>query len=663
MERTTIQDRQERARVFWLVALLVLILTPIPGLTVAIAGVWRGWLGSDLLALAAVPLAVAWWLAWGSLGLGHCRYRALREEEDRFLLEQRKRQSASVFEGEDEYLHRYERARVKFERFGPGVMLFGTVALLIGLLVGFWLSWEGRTATGAMLAATRVAAPGPAAFMALLMAMATMFGGVFCIGQSRETECRWLRAVGAWLMLAALICALASVALICRYLELPDWDRQGRMIGGIGLLLLALELLGNFIVEFYRPRTREVRPIFESRLLALFTEPGGVMRNVADTLDYQFGFKASGTWAYQVSERALIPLVLFWAITLWLLTTIVEVGYGEEGVRERFGVAQLDEPPLGPGIYLKLPWPGERIACYPVGELREIVVGSQVQSSGAGSSVNANAVVLWTVSHYDREARYLVATKPTPGGAGTPGGVKAALVEDVPVSFLSAMLPIQYRINEVRKFAYRHQDAVATLQALADREVANLLASADLLQVMSTGRAEVTRELARRLQAAADRADLGIEVVEVNFHDAHPPVEQVAPSFQAVVGAQEEQEATILAARSYERQVLPGARGEASRQLGLAQSEADRAVKVAAAEVGRFGQQVLAYRAMPAMFILRSYLEFLEQDCLTARKFIVPDSKRDEVFILNLEEKARLDLLSTDLADLREEAKPTPKPQ
>jgi len=448
--------------------------------------------------------------------------------------------------------------------------------------------------------------------------------------------------------------------LIGRHLELPDWDRPVRNIAYLVLLILAAELIIGFIIEFYRPRTREERPIFESRLLALFTEPGGVVRNVAGTLDYQFGFQASSTWIYQFAERAVVPLLLAWAISLWLLTAIAEVGYGEVGVRERFGRALLDRPPLPPGLYLKLPWPGERIARYPVGELREISIGSQVSEATVQPGQSAplevrgknTEVVLWTVSHYAKESRYLVATDPSPKV-----GEDSVSGEDVPVSFLSALLPVQYRIRDVIAFAYRHHDAPATLRALAEREVADYLASADLLKVMSTGRGEATRILAANLQAAADAIGLGVEIVYVNLHDAHPPVEKVAPSFQEVVGAREEKESEILRARSYEQKILPETRGEANRLVASAEAYASRTVKVSEAEAERFQQQALAYRIMPEMYLLRCQLEFLEKDCAALRKFLVPAARRDEVFVLNLEEKVRLDLLSTDLSDLREEKK------
>ncbi len=49
-----------------------------------------------------------------------------------------------------------------------------------------------------------------------------------------------------------------------------------------------------FIFKLYRPRRtgREARAPYESRLLGLLSMPKGILRSTAETLDYQFGFKA-----------------------------------------------------------------------------------------------------------------------------------------------------------------------------------------------------------------------------------------------------------------------------------------------------------------------------------------------------------------------------------
>jgi hypothetical protein len=46
-------------------------------------------------------------------------------------------------------------------------------------------------------------------------------------------------------------------------------------------------------------------------------------------------------------------------------------------------------------------------------------------------------------------------------------------------------------------------------------------------------------------------------------------------------------------------------------------------------------------------------MNFLENDCKNIRKYIVPASSKNDVYIINLEEKRRLDLI--DINDLKDE--------
>ena len=76
------------------------------------------------------------------------------------------------------------------------------------------------------------------------------------------------------------------------------------------LIILCAEFVFNFISEFYRPRTQlEDRPVHESRILAVFIDPGSIAKNVANMLDYQFGFKVSGTWMYQKFCQVALPAI------------------------------------------------------------------------------------------------------------------------------------------------------------------------------------------------------------------------------------------------------------------------------------------------------------------------------------------------------------------
>ena len=235
--------------------------------------------------------------------------------------------------------------------------------------------------------------------------------GAFFVGQSRSKSFRWLRPVGAWLLagFGVMFCAMIASLFTHNGMTRID-DLIARVIFWI-FAVLGAEFVASFVIEFYRPRTlKEQRPIFESRLLALFTEPGGVMRNIASALDYQFGFKVSGTWLYSFLERSFFPLVLVWAVILWGFTMIHEVGPSEVGVRETFGRV-TEEKLLEPGIYWTLPWPMGTVKRFSCTEIQQVVVGElhdEKGDDGQPSKKAADSVVLWTNPHGGDDNNFLV---------------------------------------------------------------------------------------------------------------------------------------------------------------------------------------------------------------------------------------------------------------
>ena len=59
----------------------------------------------------------------------------------------------------------------------------------------------------------------------------------------------------------------------------------------------------------------------------------------------------------------------------------------------------------------------------------------------------------------------------------------------------------------------------------------------------------------------------------------------------------------------------------------------------------------MAFKKQPELFRLRTYLDFLENDCMDLRKFIISSKINSQIYELNMEEKPRLDLL--DGADIQ----------
>jgi regulator of protease activity HflC (stomatin/prohibitin superfamily) len=251
--------------------------------------------------------------------------------------------------------------------------------------------------------------------------------------------------------------------------------------------------------------------------------------------------------------------------------------------------------------------------------------------------------VLWTKKHYKEEFNLMVATReePTSSSSTNEAGRKIA-----PVNLLSASIPVQFQITNLADYAYNHEDGPKLLEDIANREVVRFLVSADLFEIMSSGRLKAAEELRNRIQKEANDLELGANILFVGLQDIHPPV-KVAPSFETNNAVIQEKEAKILKAEADAVRTNALAQGESARRVHQAEAYQVRRVTGAAAQAAQFTNQLAAYQASPAVFSERAYLQALARGGANARKYILTTTNVSQIIQLNLEQKLRPDLMDT----------------
>jgi regulator of protease activity HflC (stomatin/prohibitin superfamily)/putative Mn2+ efflux pump MntP len=611
------------------------IITAIGSLIIAITiGATGKMGGTDIYSLAVFPYIMAVIFSVAAAIYGIMNTGAAREQEEKSLLQKRK--EGQAFDADEDVRFTTGRSFENYKKYTPYFLAALGALLTIVIMLMFLRQWSIRPPESKIIPAN----PQNSAFVSVIFMAISIFSGAFCIGQSRSKAFRWLRPVGAWLIAGFIVSLLAMAAALGHKFGYPGLDKYLRNITLVLFCLLGIEFLISFITEFYRPRTlEEPRPIFESRLLSLFTEPGGVMRNIADTLDYQFGFKVSGSWIYNFAEKSLFKAIIVWLFILWASSMVSEVGPNQLGIKEAFG-KKVNDQPLTSGVYFTLPWPFGEIKRYSCSELQTVYVGPGMLDNDGHES----EMVLWTKAHYKTESNYLVATK----SAGD-SDAKAT-----PVSFMGISMPINYIIREKELFnyAYNFKDPKVIIKNIGEQQTVKYLASVSMIDFMGVDREKSADELKELIQAATDKINLGVEIVSVNLHDAHPPIKEVAPQYQKVYGAKEQMNAAILAAKAYEIRSLAMAQTEKLKLIEVANSYRHDRIKIAEAESKRFDKQLQAYKVMPELYMLRSYLKFLEMNSHKIRKYIISADMPYNVYELNLEKKTRLDLIDVNLGDL-----------
>ncbi len=630
---------------------------------------------------SAAALAAAWFylggvLIWIPLILIHQLRGQVAAEalETERLKEDRQRAGAgSIFElDQEEFLVAQRRLTWMYRWVLPGFVLSIVAYLLLADYQPAWRVGLGvrdpkwRPVDHASLSIWFVAG---IAFVAFLFSR-------YVSGMARETDNRLLRSGAVYLFGNAMIGLLLAACLALVAIRFPLPEHILAVVIRYLSILLALEFLINFVLDFYRPRLPGIayRPAFESRLIGLISEPGDIAKSIADAVNYQFGFEVSTTWFYKMIERAVIPLAALSIVILVLMSSVVLVDAGEQAVIERFGRRRTQEP-LTAGLVFKLPWPIDRVRKADVGQVRTMVIGDVHDGGKDPPADDGDRVLTWTTEH--RDIPYVEVLVATALGEDRQGAV--------PVNILWVSMPVQYRVKSdpegFADYLYRYDDPELMLRELAYRQLVMEAVNFDYEGIMGAKRAETSAQLHRGIQEKCDQLGLGIELVSVGLEDVHPPTEgDVAKKFQELAMAEQEmnlleQKALIdkirqlsavsadpqLAESIYRmgqqmdqlagqdgparqaldqqiREALDDVGGAAGQRLQEARATAVREVAQAAAKANTFKLELSAFEAAPRLYKMRKVLNTLSGELDNVRKYVVMYDRDQTQLIIELRE-------------------------
>jgi regulator of protease activity HflC (stomatin/prohibitin superfamily) len=363
----------------------------------------------------------------------------------------------------------------------------------------------------------------------------------------------------------------------------------------------------------------------------------------AQALDYQFGFKVSETWFFQLLQKSLPALLLAQLAVLLLSTCVVFVEPGEQAVLERFGRLLGERSILNPGAHFKWPWPMDKVYRYRTDQIQTFDVGFTPEAQG-----EETRTIVWNVAHAGiKEITFLVGNRES-AMVTNQSAEAGSLLKAPPVSLIDISIPVQFQITNVLDWAYRNADQTNLLGDLATREVAHYLAGVDLNSVLSRTRLEAAWELRQRIQAEADQNGLGVKIIFVGVQDIHPPV-SVAGDYEQVVAAGQQMIAATNAAVADAIQTNALAGAAAFSAVAGAEATRQQIELSAYARADLFTNQLAAYQAAPAVYRQRAYFRMFPEATANARKYILLATNTHDVMIFDLEDKIREDLLNLNV--------------
>ncbi len=475
------------------------------------------------------------------------RLEALEEDE---LASSRGAETASMFEMEADELHvAARRLRLMHKWLMPIGSLF--LALLLGLLA-WWMFRFMQNLTGDVEIATdfdMTENKGWAISICLGISVTTFIFSRFVAGMSKQPAWQNLRGGAGYMVGTAILCLAVAVGIGFRFFD------NERVIVTIGfaipifMLVIAAEIVLNFILNLYRPRIPgEVpRPAFDSKMLSLFAAPDNLVRSMNEAVNYQFGFDVTSTWGYQLLLRSVTWLLVIGVATLVLLNTMVVVEPHQQAVKLAGGAIVGDVHDSG--IMWKLPWPLQSAEVHDVHRIQTLALtpkrlrlSQPLRSHGDSSEIS-----LWTeslqgktdtemvpfivgASRLSLDEGYLEDLAPVEGDV-------AVISEDASnrYSLLVAEMELEYRINadgglkdyllfasDSRGRRSRLDERERTLKALALSEINTHLSRVSLDEALALGDVSLAEQLKAKIQESYDAHATGVEVVAVNLPMMRP---------------------------------------------------------------------------------------------------------------------------------------------
>ena len=288
-------------------------------------------------------------------------------------------------------------------------------------------------------------------------------------------------------------------------------------------------------------------------------------------------------------------LLIGLAVVVWLASGFYIIDAGERGVVLRFG--KFAETTM-PGPRWHLPYPVETV---------EVVNVEQVRTVEVGYKGNVKSKVL-----------------------------NEALMLTDDENIVDLQFSVQYLLKDPEDYLFTNRHPDEAVKHAAETAMREIVGKSKMDYVLYEGRADIAVRATQLMQGILDRYKTGIQISKLNMQNAQPP-EQVQAAFDDAVKAGQDRERFKNEGQSYANDVIPKARGVASRLLEEAQGYKERVVAQSEGEASRFKQVLVEYSKSPQVTRERLYQDTMQQVLSNTTKVMVDDKQGGNLLYLPLD--------------------------
>ncbi len=290
----------------------------------------------------------------------------------------------------------------------------------------------------------------------------------------------------------------------------------------------------------------------------------------------------------------ILPIIAVIAV-IWLGSGFYIVDQGSLGVVQRFGKF-IDTTEPGPRWHL--PFPLERVDVVNMEQVRRLEVGYRSNGEGTGSKTKQP---------------------------------KEALMLTEDENIIDLQFAVQYNLKNAKDYLFNNRDTDNAVMSAAETAIREVVGKNKLDDLLQKG----LQDTSERMQAILDSYKTGVKIISVSLQSAQPP-EQVQEAFEDVNRANQDNQRQINEGQAYANDVIPKARGTASRLIAESAGYKLKIENEAKGNASRFDQILTQYNNAPEVTRQRLFLDAQEQILSSVSKVVV-DQKAGSMLYLPLD--------------------------
>lgn len=276
-----------------------------------------------------------------------------------------------------------------------------------------------------------------------------------------------------------------------------------------------------------------------------------------------------------------IGLLLGLIAVIWLASGFYIVDASQRGIVLQFG--KFKET-TDPGLRWRLPWPIESNEVVNLSGVRTIEIGYR--------GTEKNKVP------------------------------KEALMLTDDENIVSVEFAVQYLLKDPMDYVFKNRYPDDTVMQAAETAIREVVGKSKMDFVLYEGRDVIAANTQTLIQQILDHYQTGIQVRSVTMQSTQPP-EQVQAAFDDAVKAGQDKERQKNEGQAYANDVIPRARGAASRLEQEAAGYKASMIATAEGDASRFSQILTEYSKAPEVTRQRLYLETMQQVYANTSKVMV----------------------------------------